>query len=183
MPSQKSTSKDEVLLYQTDDGKTRIDVHLQGETVWLTQTQMTELFQTTKQNISLHLKNVFDEGELVKDSVVKESLTTASDGKKYNTAYYNLDVVISVKIWRCQTPSFFLEDVIVYKKAFFNASYANYDLCLNGQFRLVPKDDEIENLKNDYIEMQNAGMFSQKPQPFDELIGVLKKLELEINSQ
>lgn len=96
MSSQKNTSKDEVLLYQTDDGKTRIDVHLQGETVWLTQAQMTELFQTTKQNVSLHLKNVFDEGELIKDSVVKDSLTTASDGKKYNTTYYNLDVVISV---------------------------------------------------------------------------------------
>lgn len=96
MPSKDSMPKDEVLLYQTDDGKTRIDVRLQGETVWLTQTQMTELFQTTKQNVSLHLRNVFDEGELIKDSVVKESLTTASDGKKYNTAYYNLDVVISV---------------------------------------------------------------------------------------
>jgi hypothetical protein len=76
--------------------KHRIDVSLQGETVWLTQMQMRELFQTSKQNVSLHLKNVFDEGELIKDSVVKESLTTASDGKKYNTAYYNLDVVISV---------------------------------------------------------------------------------------
>lgn len=96
MPFQDSVLNDEVLLYQTDDGKTRIDVRLQGETVWLTQMQMTELFQTTKQNISLHLKNVFDEGELVKDSAVKESLTTANDGKKYNTAYYNLDVVISV---------------------------------------------------------------------------------------
>jgi hypothetical protein len=96
MPSKDSIPKDEVLLYQTDDGKTRIDVRLQGETVWLTQTQMTELFQTTKQNVSLHLKNVFDEGELIKDSVVKESLTTAGDGKKYKTAYYNLDVVISV---------------------------------------------------------------------------------------
>src|SRR5476651_2422308 len=96
MPSKNSMQNDEVLLYQTDDGKTRIDVRLQGETVWLTQMQMTELFQTTKQNVSLHLKNVFDEGELIKDSVVKESLTTASDGKKYNTAYYNLDVVISV---------------------------------------------------------------------------------------
>ena len=81
MPSQDSMPKDEVLLYQTDDGKTRIDVHLQGETVWLIQMQMTELFQTTKQNISLHLKNVFDEGELAKDSVVKESLTTDSNGK------------------------------------------------------------------------------------------------------
>jgi hypothetical protein len=96
MLSQDNMLKDEVLLYQTDDGSTRIDVHLQGETVWLTQMQMTELFQTTKQNVSLHVKNLFEEGELIKDSVVKESLTTASDGKKYNTSYYNLDVVISV---------------------------------------------------------------------------------------
>lgn len=96
MSSQDSVLKDEVLLYQTEDGATRIDVRLQAETVWLTQMQMTELFQTSKQNISLHLKNVFDEGELLKDSAVKESLTTAKDGKMYNTAYYNLDVVISV---------------------------------------------------------------------------------------
>ncbi len=96
MPSQNNVLNDEVLLYQTDDGKTRIDVRLHGETVWLTQMQMTDLFQTTKQNISLHLINLFDEGELIKDSVVKESLTTANDGKKYNTTYYNLDVVISV---------------------------------------------------------------------------------------
>lgn len=96
MTSHNNQSVGEILLYQTDDGKTRIDVRLQGETVWLTQMQMAELFQTTKQNVSLHLKNLFDESELIKDSVVKESLTTANDGKKYNTAYYNLDVVISV---------------------------------------------------------------------------------------
>lgn len=75
-----------------------------------------------------------------------------------------------------------LEDVILHKKAFFNASYANYDLCLDGQFRLVPNDDEIANLKADYVEMQNAGMFSQKPQSFDELIVVLKNLEIKINT-
>lgn len=86
----------EILIYQSEDGKTRIDVHFQNETAWLTQMQMSELFQTSKQNISLHVNNIFEEGELVKNSVVKESLTTAADGKKYNTTYYNLDVVISV---------------------------------------------------------------------------------------
>lgn len=96
MPSKDKMPKDEILLYQTEDGNTRIDVRLQGETVWLTQMQMTNLFQTTKQNVSLHLKNLFEEGELSKNSAVKESLTTASDGKRYNTTYYNLDVVISV---------------------------------------------------------------------------------------
>jgi hypothetical protein len=86
----------EILLYQTEDGTTRIEVHLQNETVWLNQLQMTELFQTTKQNISLHIKNIFEERELIKESVVKESLTTAKDGKQYKTTYYNLDVIISV---------------------------------------------------------------------------------------
>lgn len=95
MLSQESTKSD-ILLYQTEDGNTRIDVHFQDETAWLTQMQMADLFQTTKQNVSLHVKNLFEEGELIKDSVVKESLTTASDGKKYNTIYYNLDVAISV---------------------------------------------------------------------------------------
>jgi hypothetical protein len=86
----------EILLYQTEDGQTRIDVRLEEETVWLSQAQMVELFQTTKQNISLHIRNIFKEGELDEISVVKDYLTTASDGKQYSTNYYNLDVVISV---------------------------------------------------------------------------------------
>ena len=84
-----------IVLYQPDDS-VRLEVRLQDETVWLTQQQMTELFKTTKQNVSLHINNVFKEGELKKSSVVKESLTTASDGKNYKTKYYNLDVIISV---------------------------------------------------------------------------------------
>ncbi|MCD6564827.1 MAG: virulence RhuM family protein [Bacteroidales bacterium] len=86
----------EILLYQTEDGQTKIDVRLEEETVWLGQKQMVELFQTTKQNVSLHIRNIFKEGELDEISVVKDYLTTASDGKQYSTNYYNLDVVISV---------------------------------------------------------------------------------------
>lgn len=82
----------EILIYQTEDGITKIQVQLTDNTVWLTQADMTELFQTTKQNISLHIKNIFEEGELVENSVVKEYLTTAADGKNYRTRYYNLDV-------------------------------------------------------------------------------------------
>ena len=87
---------DEIIIYQTQDGKTKIDVRMGSETLWLTQAQMVELFQTSKQNISLHIKNVFTEGELKEISVVKEYLTTAVDGKKYNIKYYNLDVILSV---------------------------------------------------------------------------------------
>ena len=84
------------LVYQTKDGKLKIDVRFEGETVWLTQQHMAELFQTTKQNVSLHIRNIFFERELREDSVVKESLTTAADGKNYATKFYNLDVIISV---------------------------------------------------------------------------------------
>lgn len=84
------------LVYQTQDGKLKIDVRFDDETVWLTQQQMAELFQTSKQNVSLHIQNVFSERELAEDSVVKESLTTAADGKNYATRLYNLDVIISV---------------------------------------------------------------------------------------
>ncbi len=73
----------EVILYQTEDLQTRLEVRLEGETVWLTQAQMAELFQTTIPNVSMHIRNVFAEGELQADSVVKEFLTTAADGKNY----------------------------------------------------------------------------------------------------
>ena len=86
----------EIVLYQTEDGKTSLEVQLQEDSVWLTQAQMVELFGKTKQNVSLHIRNIFKEGELAEESVVKESLTTARDGKEYKTKYYNLDVVISV---------------------------------------------------------------------------------------
>jgi len=107
--------KGEIILYKTEDGKSQIDVLLEKETVWLNQGQLTELFKQTKQNISLHINNIFKEKELDKKSVVKESLTTASDGKKYKVNLYNLDVVISVgyrvkskrgtqfRIWATQT--------------------------------------------------------------------------------
>jgi len=86
----------EILIYQSEDGNTKVEVRMEGESVWLAQGQMVDLFQTTKQNVSLHIKNCFEEGELDENSVVKEYLTTAADGKKYATKYYNLDVIISV---------------------------------------------------------------------------------------
>jgi hypothetical protein len=90
------TESSNLLIYQTQDGSTKIQVQLTDNTVWLTQADMVELFQTTKQNISLHIKNIFAEGELDENSVVKEYLTTAADGKNYRTKGYNLDVIISV---------------------------------------------------------------------------------------
>jgi hypothetical protein len=92
----KPKTNSEIVLYQTADGETRLEVQFQGETAWLTQAQMAELFQTTKQNVSLHIQNIFTERELPETSVVKDSLTTAADGKSYATKFYNLDVIISV---------------------------------------------------------------------------------------
>lgn len=85
-----------IIIYKTEDEKVSVDVRFDNETVWLTQMQMAELFDTTKQNISLHINNCFKEGELKKEAVVKKYLTTASDGKEYSTLHYNLDVIISV---------------------------------------------------------------------------------------
>jgi len=82
-----------IVIYQSEDGHARIEMRLEDETVWLTQADMVNLFQTTKQNISLFIRNIFDEGELKEPSVVKEYLTTASDGKNYKTKFYNLDVI------------------------------------------------------------------------------------------
>ena len=79
--SEISSPDGQFLVYQTEDGKLRIDVRFEGETVWLTQQHMAELFQTTKQNVGQHLKSIFVEGELLQDSVVKDSFTTAADGK------------------------------------------------------------------------------------------------------
>ena len=84
------------LLYESAPGQTRLLVRVEDESVWLSQAQMGDLFQTSKQNISLHIRNVFEEGELSEESVVKECLTTAADGKSYRVLHYNLDVIISV---------------------------------------------------------------------------------------
>ncbi|MDH5669498.1 MAG: virulence RhuM family protein [Nitrospira sp.] len=84
------------LVYPSEDGRVKIEVRLENETVWLTQQQLAELFQTTKQNVGQHLKHIFEEGELAEDSVVKNFFTTADDGKEYRTNFYNLDAIISV---------------------------------------------------------------------------------------
>lgn len=89
-------NNEEIVIYQTQDGLTKFDVRLEDETVWITQDQMTELFQRDKSTISRHIKNIFTDGELEEKSVVAFFATTAADGKIYQVAYYNLDMIISV---------------------------------------------------------------------------------------
>lgn len=85
-----------ILIYTDNDGLTKIDVKLEEDTLWLTQAQMCELYQTSKSNVSEHIKHIFEEGELQEDSVVRKFRTTAADGKAYMTTFYNLDMIIAL---------------------------------------------------------------------------------------
>jgi len=155
----------EIILYQPDD-TIRLEVKIEDETVWLTQAQMAELFQTTKQNVSLHINNAFKEGELDEISVVKYSLTTAADGKNYRTRYYNLDVIISAgyRVKSIRGTAFRRWATKVLKEYMLNGIVVNhridnlerkmieFDLLLKTSLqneRLL--QDEIRHLKN-YIE-------------------------------
>jgi hypothetical protein len=86
----------QIIIYNTDDGQTKIEVNVKDETVWLSQKQMAELFDKDVRTVNEHIKNVFSEGELAENSVIRKFRITAADGKMYDTAFYNLDVIISV---------------------------------------------------------------------------------------
>lgn len=89
-------TQNEIIIYEGKNGLPHLEVQISGETVWLTQNQLAELFQTSRPNITMHIKNIFDEGELSEISVCKDFLHTASDGKNYKTKSYNLDLIISL---------------------------------------------------------------------------------------
>ena len=88
--------ENKVIIYTANDGKTKIDVKLEEETLWLTQAQMCELYQTSKSNVSEHIKHIFEDGELCEESVVRKFRTTAADGKEYIVSHYNLDMIIAL---------------------------------------------------------------------------------------
>ena len=91
-----AVEKNEIVVYQPEGGEFHIEVRVENESVWLTQAQMAELFHATKQNISLHIANIYKEGELDRNSVVKEYLTTAKDGKSYKVKFYSLEMILAV---------------------------------------------------------------------------------------
>ena len=93
---QKIGNTGDIIIYQTEDGLTKINVKLNNETVWLNQKQLVMLYQSSKSNISEHIKHIFAEGELDEKSVVRKFRTTADDGKNYEVTYYNLDMIISL---------------------------------------------------------------------------------------
>src|SRR5680860_46747 len=90
------SKNNQIIIYSSKDGETKIEVKMENETLWLSQKQMAELFGCSLRNIGIHLQNVFNEAELSEDSVMKDYFITASDGKKYTTKHYNLDAIISV---------------------------------------------------------------------------------------
>jgi hypothetical protein len=99
MGKNKNSSGSEILFYSTEDGKAKIEVRMEDETVWLSQKQMSELFQTTSQNITIHIRNIYQEGELQPDGTCKDYLQVQNEGSRKvqrNLQLYNLDVIISV---------------------------------------------------------------------------------------
>ncbi|WP_299257585.1 virulence RhuM family protein [uncultured Kushneria sp.] len=93
----------ELILYRSDDGQAQVHLRADGDTAWLTQADIAELFETSKQNVSLHVRNILNEGELLAESVIKESLTTAGDGKRYRVKWYNLPMILAVG-YRVRSP-------------------------------------------------------------------------------
>ena len=159
--------ENEIIIYQTQDGKAKIDVQMEKDTVWLTQAQMVELFETTKQNVSSHIKNVFKEGELDKISTVKDFLTVQNEGGRSisrNIEYYNLDVIISVgyrvksqrgtqfRIWATQTLKEYLlkgfainEEKFIKQKEKFELLKTTVELFERG---LTNQIEDLEQAKN-----------------------------------
>jgi Virulence protein RhuM family len=149
----------EIVIYQSEILSSQIEVLLEDETVWLTQLQMVDLFQSTKQNISLHIGNIFKEQELELISVSKDFLLTASDGKKYKTKLYNLDVIISVgyrvksktgtqfRIWATST-----------LKSYLLKGYAIQNRIENIEKKIFEHDQKIEILLNTNLPL-NQGIF------------------------
>ena len=116
----KDNNQGKIVIHQTDDSDTKIDVRFVDETVWLTQAQLCELYQTSKSNVSKHIKNIFEEGELEENSVVRKFRTTASDGKNYNVSYYEY---FEIKIEKLKNNSNLWNQTI---------SYANNAIGMSG---------------------------------------------------
>lgn len=148
----------QIAIYQTDDERVSIEVQVGQDSVWLTQAQMAALFEQTKQNVSFHINNIFKEDELVRHSVVKEYLTTASDGKAYKVKHYNLDVIISVgyRVKSKRGTQFRIWATQVLRK------YLIEGYALNEQ-RLREQEQNLKNLQEAVrLVAQSGGEFDQR---------------------
>lgn len=149
-------NKGEIILYQTEDGGSNIEVRLVNETVWLSLDQMADLFQRNKSTISRHIKNIFEEGELKKDSVIAFFATTAHDNKSYQVAYYNLDMIISVgyrvnshrgvqfRIWATHIlKEYLIKGFALNDELIKNVGYGNYFDELLSRIRDIRSSEKI----------------------------------------
>ena len=160
----------EIVLYQPDE-TIRLEVMIGEETVWLTQAQMVVLFQSTKQNISLHINNVFKEGELQPFSVVKDYLTTAADGKAYITKHYNLDVIISVgyRVKSKRGTQFRIWALHVLKEYLLKGYVVNQRIdqvekfAIETERRLFEAEIEIARLNQALVELEERKKELEKP--------------------
>ncbi len=149
----------EIVIYQSEMLSSQIEVRIEDDTVWLTQLQMAELFQTTRNNITLHIGNIFKEQELELNSVSKDFLLTASDGKKYKTKLYNLDVIISVGYRvKSKTGTQFRIWATTTLKSYLLKGYAIQNRIENIEKKIFEHDQKIEILLNTNLP-HNQGIF------------------------
>jgi prophage maintenance system killer protein len=158
--------QNQIIIYESDDGQSRVEVRFEGETAWLTQAQLVELFQSSKANISEHIKNIFKEGELDRDSVVRKFRTTASDGKKYEVEHYNLDLIISLgyriksriatkfRIWATKTLKQHLLQGYTINKKRIGENYEKFMRAVADVKVILPAGNKIKN--EDILELISA---------------------------
>lgn len=139
----------ELVLYATEDGSAQFFLRAEEGTVWMTQLELAELFQTTKQNISLHVRNVLAEGEALEASVVKQDLTTASDGKRYRTQLYNLDMILAIG-YRVKSPrgTQFRQWATVHLREYLVKGFVMDDERLKGNERWDYFDELLERIRD-----------------------------------
>jgi hypothetical protein len=174
-------NKEEIIIYQSNQLTIQIEVVIENETVWLNQIQMVVLFDTTKQNISLHINNIFKEGELQKDSAVKYSLTTATDGKNYKVKMYNLDVIISVgyRVKSLRGTQFRIWATKILK-SYLLKGYVIQEKIENIERKLVEHDQKFELLLNTSLPHQEGIFYNG--QIFDAYHFVSKLIKSAKNS-
>ena len=186
----------EILIYQNQDGQINIDVTLSEETVWLTQAHLCVLFNKSKSTISEHIKNIFSEGELTADAVVRKSRTTAQDGKSYETNFYNLDVIISVgyrvksqqgtqfRIWATQRlKEYIVKGFVLNDDRFKTGSSMNYFNELQQRIREIRLSEKFfyQKIKDIYTTSIDYDPKSKKTLQFFKM--VQNKLLWAISSQ
>lgn len=175
----------EIILYQSEDGSIKVDVRLEEETVWLTQLQMASLFGKDKRTISEHIRNIFNEGELNEDSVVRNYRITATDGKNYNTNHYNLDVIISVgyrvksqqgtqfRIWATQRlREYIVKGFVLNDDRFETGNSMNYFSELQERIRKIRLSEKFfyQKVKDIYMTSIDYDPKADKTQAFFKLV-------------